>query len=401
MYGLVLEGGGARGSYQIGACRALYEMGIEFGCVAGTSVGALNGAMIVQGDLEKAYELWCGIEPSKVIRFTDEEFKELGNPAFGGDNIRMMIGRIKKIVSERGLDVEPLTAMVTEAIDEDRIRKSEMDFGIVTVDITGKKPLEIYKEDIPEGRMADYLIASASFPGFKLKEIDGSLFIDGAVYNSLPVNLARDKGFRDIIVVRTLAIGRKRKINTEGLKITSIAPSESLGPILDFSSKRAIRNINLGYYDTLRLFKGLKGRKYYIKPLNDDNYFIKYFAGLSDEKIGKVCAIFGVETHSSKRVLFEHIIPKTADLLNVSPMASYEDISIALIESFAENCGVERFKIYEIRELVSVVSARFKPAKDDIKDIPRFLRRIDLISKIIKDKILSRIAQELFEGLRT
>jgi len=57
MYGVVLEGGGARGAYQIGVYKALIEEGIEVGGIAGTSVGALNGAVLVQGDFEKAYEL--------------------------------------------------------------------------------------------------------------------------------------------------------------------------------------------------------------------------------------------------------------------------------------------------------------------------------------------------------
>ena len=46
-YGLALEGGGAKGAYQIGAWKALREAGIRFSAVSGTSVGALNGAMIV------------------------------------------------------------------------------------------------------------------------------------------------------------------------------------------------------------------------------------------------------------------------------------------------------------------------------------------------------------------
>ena len=40
MRGLVLEGGGARGCYQIGAYKALVEMGIDFDYVVGTSIGA-------------------------------------------------------------------------------------------------------------------------------------------------------------------------------------------------------------------------------------------------------------------------------------------------------------------------------------------------------------------------
>lgn len=77
MYGVVLEGGGARGAYQIGVYKALIEEGIEVGGIAGTSVGALNGAVLVQGDFEKAYELWYDISYSKVIKAEDEEIEKL------------------------------------------------------------------------------------------------------------------------------------------------------------------------------------------------------------------------------------------------------------------------------------------------------------------------------------
>ena len=46
MKGLILEGGGTKGAYQIGAYKALRDLGIEFQGVAGTSIGALNGAYI-------------------------------------------------------------------------------------------------------------------------------------------------------------------------------------------------------------------------------------------------------------------------------------------------------------------------------------------------------------------
>lgn len=52
-YGLVFDGGGARGAYQIGAWKALEEAGVKIQAVAGTSVGALNGALVCMGDLGK------------------------------------------------------------------------------------------------------------------------------------------------------------------------------------------------------------------------------------------------------------------------------------------------------------------------------------------------------------
>ena len=70
-YGLVLEGGGARGAYQIGAWRALAETGVKFSAVAGTSVGALNGALICMGDIDKAEHLWREVSYSQVMDVDD------------------------------------------------------------------------------------------------------------------------------------------------------------------------------------------------------------------------------------------------------------------------------------------------------------------------------------------
>jgi len=255
MYGLVLEGGGGRGAYEIGACRALYEKGIKFSCIAGTSVGALNGAILVQNDIEKAYDIWYNLSPSKVIKLTDEEEEELGKSKL--EHFSNRIRRLKTIILERGLDISPLINTVRNAIDEEKIRKSKIDFGMVTVDLTGRKALEIYKEDIPQGKLIDYLIASASLPAFKRHTIDGRMFLDGGFYNSLPINLVKEKGCKNIIVIRTFALGRKRRVDTTGLNIVQIAPSESLGSMLDFTCERARRNLSLGYYDAIQALKKL------------------------------------------------------------------------------------------------------------------------------------------------
>ncbi|MFA6939864.1 MAG: patatin-like phospholipase family protein, partial [Clostridiaceae bacterium] len=66
-YGLVLAGGGAKGGYEIGVYKSLIKNNINIKAVAGASVGALNGAMIVQGDYEKAAELWKNINVQNVI----------------------------------------------------------------------------------------------------------------------------------------------------------------------------------------------------------------------------------------------------------------------------------------------------------------------------------------------
>lgn len=68
--GLVLSGGGGKGAYQIGCWQALREFGADgFGVIAGTSVGALNAALIAQGAYEKARAVWFDISPWHVLRF--------------------------------------------------------------------------------------------------------------------------------------------------------------------------------------------------------------------------------------------------------------------------------------------------------------------------------------------
>jgi predicted acylesterase/phospholipase RssA len=66
--GLVLAGGGGKGAYQIGCWRAFQRLGIRFSAVAGSSVGALNAALIAEGNLRKATELWSNISREKVFK---------------------------------------------------------------------------------------------------------------------------------------------------------------------------------------------------------------------------------------------------------------------------------------------------------------------------------------------
>lgn len=258
VYGLVLEGGGGRGAYQMGACKAIKEMGFDVSMVAGTSVGALNGAMVVQGEIDRAFDIWYNLSPSRVIQFTGNELANYVDNRFRPEALRQFVAGIKRVIAEGGLDISPLEKLVKSVLDEDRIRKSPIGFGVVTVDLTGRKAVEIYKDEIPSGLLIDYVIASASFPVFKRTIIDGRAYIDGALYNVLPINLVSSKGYKDIIVLRTYGIGMKRRVNTDSLNIISISPSESLGSTLDFSNATARRNLRTGYNDAVNVLKKLK-----------------------------------------------------------------------------------------------------------------------------------------------
>ena len=69
MIGLVLEGGGVKGSYEAGVYQALYECGIKINGVCGTSIGALNGAIIASNHGEDLAKIWRSLSIGNIFGF--------------------------------------------------------------------------------------------------------------------------------------------------------------------------------------------------------------------------------------------------------------------------------------------------------------------------------------------
>lgn len=400
MKGLVLEGGGARGAFQIGAWKALREIGVEINGVCGTSVGALNGALIVQGDFERTYDLWYNLSLSQVTNVEDEMVEKLMNFDIKYDDIDYLVKRLGILWNDMGIDIGPLKELLKRSIDEEKIRKSGIDFGITTICLSDMKPLDLYIEDIEEGKLINYLLASSRLAIFKQERLDGKLFLDGGYYNKLPINLLSSKGYKDLVVVKLDRNDSAFKIIEDDLNITYIKPSEDLGMILDFSQSRIRKNIKLGYFDTYKTFQKLNGNGYYVKPKCNDGYFLDYFMNLDEATVLRIGKILGAPEIPFRRMLFEYIIPKLTELLGLQKNVSYEDIVLSIFEEAAQRYGIERFKIYEFEDLEDEVLERFRPCKEKLSSkIPRFLKQSDLVLKTFKVDILSEIIDELLGSI--
>ena len=81
IYAVALEGGGARGAWQVGAWRALEEAGVRYNAVSGTSVGAINGALMAMRDLKQAEQIWKDIRFSQIIGKPVQDAMALTNKA--------------------------------------------------------------------------------------------------------------------------------------------------------------------------------------------------------------------------------------------------------------------------------------------------------------------------------
>lgn len=251
---VALAGGGSRGAYQAGVYQALQECGIEFQIVTGTSVGALNGAMMVQGDLGEMLTLWQRITAQDVANVDID--KAMMSPVAGAVYAEFL----KKAVRSGGVDISGLEALMRAVVDEERFFRSPTDFGLVTVEYPSLHPVVMKKRDIPRGRLCDYLIASAScFPAFPVHQIGESRFIDGSYHDYLPINVAVELGATRVIAVDLEAVGLRQRPRIAPENLTMIRPSHPLGPFLMFEPDSARRNIRLGYLDALRAFGKAEG----------------------------------------------------------------------------------------------------------------------------------------------
>ena len=140
---IVLAGGGSRGAYQIGVWKALREMGIDYQIVTGASVGALNGAMMVQGDYEAAREMWETIHTKDIVNFDiPPGIADYNKP---GWELDVWTAFVRKAAATGGADFSPLEKTIAKVVFEDRVRASAVDFGLVTVEFPSMKPAELTK----------------------------------------------------------------------------------------------------------------------------------------------------------------------------------------------------------------------------------------------------------------
>lgn len=158
--------------------------------MTGTSIGALNGALIVQQDYAAALDLWANLRIEDVMQ--DGFDLELSAIM---ENKQKIAPFLKKYINAKGADNTPLKEMIARLVDEEKLRRSPIDFGLVTVRYPSLQAVELTKAQIPEGRIKDYLIATAScFPAFPVYEFDGQQYIDGGYQDNLPIALALRMG---------------------------------------------------------------------------------------------------------------------------------------------------------------------------------------------------------------
>lgn len=356
-YAIALEGGGAKGGYEIGVWKALEEMGVRYNAVSGTSVGALNGALMAMRDLPRAVAAWEDIRLDKVIDFDADQEENLRKVVSGEvdfESLQEVIPQAFEVIKNRGLDVAPLRAWVREIVDTARIKSSDVSLYIATVSLTDRKGLEVCVNDLGEDEICDMLLASAYHPTFRLEKLGGKLYADGGFIDSLPLHVLVENGYKDIIAVRIpsrFSHERRFKI-PEDVNVWYVDTDANLGGTLNFTAEQARRDMAIGYYDAWHDLCGLYGKHYYIERSMTER-----------EAFGQILERYLRRTPDiSLRELCEKELPRLAKGLEVT--GDYYELFVALMEVAAEERGLENMKFYTDREFLAEIRAA-APVKEE------------------------------------
>lgn len=293
--GLVLEGGGVKGAYQVGSFYAFKDCHIKLDGFVGPSIGSFNACMLASHKEKELLNFWYNVNPGLLFGF-DKNFVDVFND--GEMSLKALGGAfttLKMLIKNFGIENLNLKDAVKDIVSYDDLISSNCDFGLVTCKLPKVSPIYVYKEDIKDNdNLLDYLIASCYFPGFKERRIiDNSYYIDGGFRDNSPVVMLAKKGYNKAYVINIKGIGFNRKL-PDNIDVVTIKPSRNNGNIFELNQSIIRDNIKMGYYDTIRVLKKLDGYKYCFKKKFNFIYSI-YLRNVDNKLLRRVCNFFNVD----------------------------------------------------------------------------------------------------------
>lgn len=263
--GLVFSGGGGRGAYQIGVWKALREMGLEkdVRAIAGTSIGALNAALFLQGDVRAAEKVWRSVDPSQIFS-PQPELERLAKQK------RTRLLQLVQTAARTGLfSRDGLKELIDSHLDLERIAASSIKSWVTLRRLDHVESRRSRVQYLPlhgadPERIRSYLLASSAIPFvYGPETIDDVPYTDGGIgipSDVTPIRPVYNDGCDLIVVVysdRWRSIDAKRFENSRIVEITPREPLPILMGTFDFTPRGVRRRIRQGYEDGLQAMQSL------------------------------------------------------------------------------------------------------------------------------------------------
>jgi len=204
---LVLQGGGALGAYQVGVYEALHEAGIAPQWVIGTSIGAINAALIAGSRADdrvaKLCDFWSRVQndhfvpgglPAWLATATRNALAVSGGvPSFFSPNPLAFMSPHHRLGAEAAgyYSVDPLRRTLEELVDLDQLNNGGTRITVGASNVSTSEMRYFDSRAMPLG--IDHVMASGALPpGFPPVRIDGELYWDGGILSNTPVEVVFD-----------------------------------------------------------------------------------------------------------------------------------------------------------------------------------------------------------------
>ncbi|MGE4319967.1 MAG: patatin-like phospholipase family protein [Acholeplasmataceae bacterium] len=251
--GLALGGGGARGSFQLGVIKVLQELGVlnEIKYVSGTSIGAINTLMIMNGlSYDRMLEIWNKIDNSEIYGDGPDRFK----------------------MDKQGIfSIQELYDMLKKEISITEIKESKIQGFATTVKIPKQSLIDqimftrMEKQVFHLNEMEDPAIgalASASIPiVFGTTHINDDYYIDGGAKDNMPIQPLLDQGCDIIIAVPIHGGIHPNRYRDSHILLVSIEPHFLFNPlmidVINFDPKEIPHRVEYGELLTKFMFDKL------------------------------------------------------------------------------------------------------------------------------------------------
>ena len=363
---IVFGGGGARGAFEIGVWKALDELDYHANIVTGTSVGALNGALYILGDQREAEKMWKEIETNDILGFESPV-----DIAGIGDYGKAVSDFVVKVIKEKGLSSKPLKEMVFKYVDDEQtIRSRPVIFGLSTVNLKTMKVENFYLEDIEEGRLKDYLLASSAlYPAMEKYYINDTPYIDGGYGNNIPLDMALDKQPDQLVVVDVHGPYLfKRDPRIRDVDYIWIKTNWPLGDMLLFDKQRTELNIRLGYLETMKQARPSEymGYWYTFAPEDHETEKEDFYLALHQLLVGQRSShLFRqIDKETYQKTLLKELSRKWGKIVNE------DSLMLALIEMTGRTFKISPDKRYEFSDFQDKIINTVRKLLETEKDEP-------------------------------
>jgi NTE family protein len=203
----VLGGGGLLGAVEVGMLRALFEAGIRPDLILGTSVGALNGALVATDPGPHVIDRLVGLWQSAIG----------GREVYGDGAVRQVSRAVR--TGTHLHSARPLRDRLAAELGEVAFADLAVPFQCCAANI------ETASEHwFTSGRVVDAVMASAAVPGLlRPAEVDGRHYLDGGIVNSVPVGRAVESGASTVYVLQVGRVERPLRVPTRPWEVARVS----------------------------------------------------------------------------------------------------------------------------------------------------------------------------------